>query len=60
VSVDELEDGYAAVGTIIRGERGDVKGTLSIGGPTQRLNVARRAELGASLRKAASLLIPDM
>jgi len=60
VSVDELEEGYAAVATIIRGALGDVQGTLSIGGPTQRLNAARRAELGASLCEAASRLTPDM
>jgi DNA-binding IclR family transcriptional regulator len=60
VSVDELEEGYAAVATIIRGALGDVQGALSIGGPTQRLNAARRAELGASLCEAASRLAPDM
>jgi IclR family transcriptional regulator, acetate operon repressor len=58
--VDELEEGYAAVATIIRGALGDVQGTLCIGGPTQRLNAARRAELGASLCEAASRLTPDM
>jgi DNA-binding IclR family transcriptional regulator len=60
VSVDEVEEGYAAVATIIRGALGDVQGALSIGGPTQRLNAARRAELGASLCEAASRLTPDM
>lgn len=60
VTVDELEEGYAAVATIIRGALGDVQGALSIGGPTQRLNAARRAELGASLCEAASRLAPDM
>lgn len=60
MSVDELEDGYAAVATIIRGALGDVQGTLSIGGPTQRLNAARRAELGATLCEAAQHLSPDM
>ncbi len=58
VSVDELEDGYAAVATIIRGALGDVQGALSIGGPTQRLSAARRAELGASLCRAAARLDP--
>jgi len=58
--VDELEEGYAAVATIIRGALGDVQGTLCIGGPTQRLNAARRAELGASLCEAALRLTPDM
>jgi IclR family transcriptional regulator, acetate operon repressor len=60
MSVDELEEGYAAVATIIRGALGDVQGTLCIGGPTQRLNAARRAELGASLCEAALRLTPDM
>lgn len=60
VSVDELEDGYSAVATIIRGVLGDVQGTISIGGPTQRLTAARRAELGATLCEAARYLWPDM
>jgi IclR family acetate operon transcriptional repressor len=54
VAVDEVEDGFTAVGTVIRGALGDVRGALSIGGPTQRLSAARRAELGASLCRAAS------
>lgn len=56
VSVDELEDGYTAVATIIRGPLGDVQGALSIGGPTRRLSAVRRAELGASLCRAAAKL----
>lgn len=60
VSVDELEEGYTAVATIIRGALGDVQGTLCIGGPTQRLNAARRAELGASLCEVAARLTPEM
>lgn len=60
VSVDELEDGFTAVATIIRGALGDVQGTLSIGGPTQRLNAVRRAELGASLCEAAMRLSPEI
>jgi IclR family acetate operon transcriptional repressor len=59
VSVDELEDGFTAVATIIRGALGDIQGALSIGGPTQRLSAARRAELGISLCKAAEQLNPD-
>lgn len=55
-TVDELEDGFAAVATVIRGALGDVQGALSIGGPTQRLTPARRAELGDSLCKAAARL----
>lgn len=60
VSVDELEEGFTAVAAIIRGALGDVQGAISIGGPTQRLNSARRAEFGASLCVAASRLIPEI
>jgi DNA-binding IclR family transcriptional regulator len=59
VTVDELEDGFTAVATVIRGSLGDVQGALSIGGPTQRLTSARRAELGASLCRVASMLSPE-
>ena len=55
-TVDELEDGFSGVGTIIRGGLGEVLGTLSICGPTQRLTVTRRARLGESLRIAAARL----
>ena len=57
-TVDELEDGFSAVGTIIRGGLGEVLGTLSICGPTQRLTDTRRAQLGESLRIAAAQLQP--
>ncbi len=60
VSVDELEEGYAAVATVIRGALGDIQGTLCIGGPTQRFSAARRAELGASLCEAATRLNPEI
>lgn len=59
VTVDELEDGFTAVGTVIRGSMGEVQGTLAIGGPTQRLNSRRCAQLGASLCQAAARLSPD-
>jgi len=59
VSVDELEEGFTAIATVIRGALGDVQGALSIGGPTQRLNAARRAELGASLCRTAAKLNPE-
>jgi DNA-binding IclR family transcriptional regulator len=59
VTVDELEDGFTAVATVIRGALGDVQGALSIGGPTQRLSAARRAELGRSLCRAAERINPD-
>ncbi len=60
VTVDELEDGFTAVATVIRGALGDVQGALSIGGPTRRLTPAKRAQLGASLRKTALRLNPDI
>lgn len=59
VTVDEVEDGYTAVATIIRGVLGDVQGALSVGGPTQRLTAARRAELGTTLCRAAQRLNPE-
>lgn len=59
VSVDELEDGFTAVATVIRGALGDVQAALSIGGPTRRINAARRAELGVSLCRAAARLNPE-
>ena len=59
-TVDELEDGFSGVGTIIRGGLGEVLGTLSICGPTQRLTDTRRARLGESLRIAAAQLQPAL
>ena len=59
VTVDEVEEGFTAVATIIRGVLGDVLGALSIGGPTQRLTAARRAELGVTLCRAAQRLNPE-
>ena len=59
VTVDEIEDGFTAVATIIRGVLGDVQGALSIGGPTQRLSASRRAELGTTLCRAAQRLSPE-
>ena len=57
-SVDELEDGFSGVGTVIRGGLGEVLGTLSICGPTQRMGDSRRARLGETLRQAAAQLQP--
>ena len=59
ITIDELEVGFTAVATIIRGAMGNVQGALSIGGPTQRLNARRRAELGKSLCRAAQRLSPE-
>lgn len=55
-TVDELEEGFSGVATIIRGSLGEVLGTLSICGPTQRMTTARRAQLGQTLQVAASQL----
>ena len=57
-SVDELEVGFSGVGTVIRGGLGEVLGTLSICGPTQRMGDSRRARLGETLCSAAALLQP--
>lgn len=59
VSVDELEDGFTAIATVIRGALGDVQGALSIGGPTPRFTAAKRAEIGNSLCQAARRLNPE-
>ena len=59
ITVDEIEEGFTAVATIIRGVLGDVQGALSIGGPTQRLTAARRNELGTVLNRAAQRLNPE-
>jgi len=57
-SVDELEYGFSGVGTVIRGGLGEILGTLSICGPTQRMGDSRRARLGETLRTAAAQLQP--
>ncbi len=59
ITVDELEEGFTAIATVIRGALGDVQGALSICGPTHRLSPSRRAELGASLCHAAARLSPN-
>ena len=58
-TVDELEDGFSGVATVVRGGAGQVLGALSICGPTQRFSDVRRASLGAILCKAAERLRPD-
>lgn len=58
-TVDELEDGFSGVATVVRGGAGQVLGALSICGPTQRFSDGRRASLGAALCKAAESLQPD-
>jgi len=57
-SVDELEDGFSGVGTVIRNPAGDILAAMSICGPTQRLTESRRANLGAMLCAAAGRLQP--
>ena len=59
ITVNEMEEGFSAVATIIRGVLGDVQATLSVGGPTHRLTAPRRAELGMTLRRAAERLGPE-
>ena len=56
VAVDELEEGFTTVATVIRGALGEVQGALSIGGPTRRLTSKKRTELGVSLQEAAARL----
>lgn len=58
-TVDELEDGYTAVATVLRGPLGELAGTLSIGGPTPRLDATRRRELGRTLCAQAQRLTSD-
>ena len=55
-SVDELEDGFTGVGTVIRGRSGEILAAMSICGPTQRMTEGRRASLGAMLCAAAGQL----
>ena len=57
-SVDELEDGFSGVGTVIRNASGDILAAMSICGPTHRLTDSRRANLGAMLCAAAGQLQP--
>lgn len=57
-TVDELEEGFSGVGTIVRGATGEIVAAISICGPTQRLTESRRATLGAMLCAAAGQLQP--
>lgn len=57
-TVDELENGFSGVATIVRGSLGEIIGAVSICGPTQRLDGARRAHLADSLLNAAQTLQP--
>lgn len=57
-SVDELEDGFTGVGTVVRGSGGEILAAMSICGPTQRMTEGRRSSLGATLCAAAGRLQP--
>lgn len=57
-TVDELEDGFTGVGTVVRNSSGDILAAMSICGPTQRMTEGRRASLGATLCAAAGQLQP--
>ena len=56
VAADELEVGYTGVAVVVRGVLGDVQGCICLGGPTQRMNRKRCAELGTRLLGAVSRL----
>lgn len=57
--IDELENGFSGVATVVRGVRGEVLGALSICGPTRRFDVSRRAWMGGMLMSAAARLGPS-
>ncbi len=57
-TVDELEDGFTGVGTVVRNSSGEILAAMSICGPTQRMTEGRRASLGATLCAAAGQLQP--
>ena len=58
-TVDELEDGFAGVATVVRDGSGEILAAMSICGPTPRLSEGRRARLGATLCAAAGQLRPQ-
>jgi len=55
-TVDELEDGFTGVATVVRGRDEDILAAISICGPTQRLPADRREKLGLVLCQAAGEL----
>jgi len=57
-TIDELEDGFTGVGTVVRGSDGEILAAISVCGPTQRMSAERRARLGVTLCKAAQTLQP--
>ena len=52
-AVDELEDGYVAIGAPVRRHDGRVVAAISIGGPTMRFGAARIRALTGLVREAA-------
>lgn len=57
-TIDELENGFSGVATVVRGGHGEVLGAMSICGPTQRFDEQCRARLAAALLSAAEQLGP--
>ncbi|MEJ2603935.1 MAG: IclR family transcriptional regulator [Gammaproteobacteria bacterium] len=55
-AVDELEEGFTGVAAAFCDPDGRVRGALSLSGPTSRLTVRRRAELGRLLAAEAQAL----
>ena len=55
-AVGELEPGFVAIAAVVHGAFHNVEGALSLGGPANRLNHARRTELGAEVLAAAKRL----
>lgn len=53
---EELEEGYAAVGAVIRLPTSEPNATLSVGGPSARLGPDRLRELGALVKERADKL----
>jgi IclR family transcriptional regulator, acetate operon repressor len=53
---EELEEGYAAAGAVIRLPTVEPSATLSVGGPSARLGPARLRELGALVKERADAL----
>lgn len=53
---EELEEGYAAAGAVIRLPTVEPSATLSVGGPSARLGPARLRELGALVKERAHAL----
>ncbi|MDB2543441.1 IclR family transcriptional regulator [Woeseiaceae bacterium] len=58
-SVDELEAGYSCVGIAVFDALGNIQGALSIGGPSHRMTMERRMEIGTALKKASNRLSPE-